>query len=69
VGFAALLPYVAPFCGANFGGWLADRVIARSIRRPAGQSWYSIRNARRLCQSIDFMGGSIALGVYMLTAH
>ena len=71
VGIPAMLPYVAAFLGANFGGLLADWIISYSPEQPgaqggSGRSWATRRNARRICQAIDFLGGAIGLGLLIV---
>jgi MFS family permease len=74
VGFWALLPYFAPFLGANAAGNLADYVIHKAQSQPAAAHQRgsplccrpSIRNARRLCQGIDFFGSSAALAMLLV---
>jgi len=59
IGIASMLPYIVPFVFANVGGMLADGIIALEGR----YGWASAKTARKLCQGIDFVGGSCSLSL------
>lgn len=58
--FLSILPWGAMFLFANIGGSIADGLIARN---------WSIRNVRKLMQTIGFLGPAVFLGLVTATSN